>query len=411
MPRLGLGALQEREFRLLFVATTATRLGNAMAPIALAFGVLGLTGSVSDLGFVLAAGGVPFVAFVLVGGVWADRMSRLRLMAVSGVVATASQAAMGLVFLTGTARVWELIVLAALQGTARAFASPAMGALIPETISPGRLQQATALLYVSSSSIDIGGAAVGGLLVAVIGPGWTMLFNAATSLAEVAIRFLMRVDELVPPPEERRPFWHDFTQGWRAVISRRWLYVMLAGAAGFALAVVAPWDVLGPALARDSLGGPKAWGFIESAYSLGALGGGALVLRLRASRPLLVATALNLLYIPALVAFALVSPVIVIACAAFIGGAANDAYLVLFDTTIQRLVPRDVLARVISFDWFSDAATKPIGMAAVGPLAARVGISTVFWAAAIGAAVVTALMLGVREVRTMGSEPHSTSST
>jgi hypothetical protein len=67
------------------------------------------------------------------------------------------------------------------------------------------------------------------------------------------------------------------------------------------------------------------------------------------SRPLLVATALNLLYIPALVAFAVVSP-------------------------LQRLVPRDLLARVISFDWFSDAATKPIGMAAVGPLAARAGI-------------------------------------
>jgi len=378
-----------------------------MAPIALAFGVLELTGSVTDLGFVLAAGSLPFVALVLVGGVWADRMSRLRLMAVSGSVATATQGAMGFAFLSGKARVWELVVLAAIQGTARAFGSPAMGALIPETISPSRLQQATALLYVSSSSIDIGGAAVGGVFVAVIGPGWTMLFNAATSLAEVAIRFLMRVDEVLPAPERRRPFRRDFTDGWRAVTSRRWLLVMLAGAAGFVLAVVAPWDVLGPALAKDSLGGPRAWGFIESAYSLGALGGGALVLRLRVSRPLLVATALNLLYIPALVAFAVVSPLIVIAVAAFIGGAANDASLVLFDTTIQRLVPRDLLARVISFDWFSDAATKPIGMAAVGPLAARVGISTVFWAAAIGAVAVTVLMLGIREVRTTRSDPQA----
>lgn len=233
-----------------------------------------------------------------------------------------------------------------------------------------------------------------------------MLFNSATSLAKFAIRFLMRVDEQVPAPEEHGPFWHDFTQGWRAVTSRRWLWAMLAGAAGFSLVVVGPWDVLGPALAKHSLGGPKAWGFIESAYSLGALGGGALVLRLRASRSLLVATAFNFLYIPALVAFAVVSPVIVIACAAFIGGAGQDAYLVLFDTTIQRLVPRDVLARVISFDWFSDAATKPIGLAVVGPLAARVGMSTVFWAAAIGAAAVTVLMIGVREVRTVGSEPQ-----
>lgn len=403
MPRPGLGALREREFRLLFLATTVTRLGSAMAPIALAFGVLDLHGSVADLGFVLAAGSLPFVAFVPIGGVWSDRLPRLRLMAVTGAVAAACQTGIALLFLAGSARVWELMALAAVQGTARAFGSPAMGALIPETVSPGRLQQATALLYVSSSTIDISGAAVGGLLVALIGPGWTLLFNAATSLVEVAIRFLMRVDESARAARERRPFRADFADGWRAVASRRWLWVMLAGAAGFVLMVVAPWDVLGPALSRQSLGGARSWGFIESAYSLGAVSGGALVLRYRPSRPLLIAAALNLLYIPALVAFAVVSPVVLIACAAFVGGAANDAYLVLFDTTIQRLVPRDVLARVISFDWFSDAATKPIGFAVVGPLAARIGISKVFWTAAIGAAVVTALLVAVPDVRRVGA--------
>ena len=231
-----------------------------------------------------------------------------------------------------------------------------------------------------------------------------MLFNAATSLAEVAIRFRMRVDESAHVARERRAFRHDFSEGWRAVTSRRWLWVMLVAAAGFVLAVVAPWDVLGPALARNSLGGPRAWGFIEAGYGLGALAGGAVVLRLRVSRPLLAATALNLLYIPALATFALASPVVVIVAAAFIGGAANDAYLVLFDTTIQRLVPRDVLARVISFDWFSDAATKPLGLAVVGPIAARVGMSTVFWAAAIGALGVTALTVVVRDVRTMRAD-------
>jgi MFS family permease len=196
--------LREREFRLLFLASTVTRLGSAMAPIALAFGVLNLTGSVSDLGFVLAAGSVPFVAFVLVGGVWADRISRLRVMAATGAVATVSQAVTAVLFLGGSARVWELMVLAALQGTARAFGGPAMGALIPDTISPARLQQATALLYMSASTVNIGGAAAGGLLVAAIGPGWTMLFNAATSLAEVAIRYLMRVDESAHVAGERR---------------------------------------------------------------------------------------------------------------------------------------------------------------------------------------------------------------
>lgn len=106
---------------------------------------------------------------------------------------------------------------------------------------------------------------------------------------------------------------------------------------------------------------------------------------------------------PALVAFALVLPVGAIVAAAFVGGAANDAYLVLFDTTVQRLVPRRLLARVISFDWFSDAATKPLGLAVVGPLAARVGVSTVFWGAAIGVVVVAALTASVGDVRAVVS--------
>jgi hypothetical protein len=128
------------------------------------------------------------------------------------------------------------------------------------------------------------------------------------------------------------------------------------------------------------------------------------VLRLRASRPLLTATVLNLFFIPALATFALASPVVLIIVAAFVGGAANDAYLVLFDTTVQRLVPRAVLARVISFDWFSDAATKPLGLAVVGPLAARIGMSAVFWAAAIGAIAVTVATVIVREVRTLSAD-------
>jgi MFS family permease len=200
-------------------------------------------------------------------------MSRLRVMALSGVVATASQAVTALVFLTGTARVWALMVLAALQGTARAFGNPAMGALIPDTISPGRLQQATALLSISSSAIDIGGAAVGGLLVAAIGPGSTILLNSATSLAEVAIRFLMRVDEPAHGVRERRAFRHDLGEGWRAVASRRWfvgdagLRRRIRAGGGWAMGRARP----GPC--KELAGGPKAWGFIESGYGLGALAG------------------------------------------------------------------------------------------------------------------------------------------
>ncbi len=107
----------------------------------------------------------------------------------------------------------------------------------------------------------------------------------------------------------------------------------------------------------------------------------------------------NLLYVPVLVSFALVSPVAVIAAAAFVGGIANEGCIVLVDTTIQRLIPRDLLARVISFDWFSDAVTAPVALAVVGPIATRVGISAVFWAAAIAVVGITIAILMVADIR------------
>lgn len=399
------GALGEREFRLLFVASGVSRLGTTMAPIALTFGVLDLTGSVGDLGVVLASGSVPFVVLVLIGGVWADRVSRLRVMALTGTVSTASQALVGALLVSGRATVPELAVLTALQGTARAFGAPAIGALIPDTVSPQRLQQATALLYTSSSTIDIGGAALGGVLVAVIGPGWTMLFNAATSGTEVAIRFLIRITETARAGDERASFRRDFAEGWVAVRSRRWLWTMFLSATLFSLFVTGPYDALGPQLAKQALGGPKAWGLIQAAFSLGALAGGATVLRLQFARPLRAAVLLNLLFIPVLVLFAIPGPLWMIISAAFLGGASNDAYLVLFDTTIQRLIPRHLLARVISFDWFSDAATRPISLALIGPLTTRLGTPTLFWSAAIGVTLLMLLTLSVGEVRTTRADP------
>ena len=88
-----LGPLREREFRLLFAGQATSRLGSAMAPIALAFAVLNtLHGSATDLGLVLAARQATIVALLLFGGVWADRLPRHQVMVVSNLLSAASQA-------------------------------------------------------------------------------------------------------------------------------------------------------------------------------------------------------------------------------------------------------------------------------------------------------------------------------
>ena len=123
------GALSRGAFRLLFAGRTVSSFGDRLVPVALAFAVLDLTGSVTDLGLVLAAQTVPLLAFVLLGGVWADRLPRQLVMLVSDAVRAVAQGACAALLLTGHAQVWELIALQALYGSAVGFFAPAATAV------------------------------------------------------------------------------------------------------------------------------------------------------------------------------------------------------------------------------------------------------------------------------------------
>ena len=122
-----------------------------MAPIALAFAVLDI-GSASDLGLVLAAGWIPQIVFILAGGVWSDRLPRNRVMVVSNIVSAMTQAVVAVLLFSGTAEVWQLAVLAAMNGTAGAFFFPASSGIVPQTVPAPLLQQANASLRLGLSA-------------------------------------------------------------------------------------------------------------------------------------------------------------------------------------------------------------------------------------------------------------------
>jgi MFS family permease len=143
--RAALSPLVERDFRLLFVGRTVSLFGTAFAPIALAFAVLDIGGSATDLGLVVAASALPQVIFILVGGIWADRLLRHHVMVVSDSVAGAVQAAIAALVLTGAAEIWHLVALQLVRGTATAFFFPAAQGIVPQTVSARLLQEANAL--------------------------------------------------------------------------------------------------------------------------------------------------------------------------------------------------------------------------------------------------------------------------
>lgn len=395
------GALAEREFRLLFLGRVVSFFGNAIAIVALAFAVLDLTGSQSKLGLVLAARALPQVVFLLVGGVWADRLPRNLVMVGSNLVSAAAQALVALVLLTGTAELWHLIALQAVGGAASAFFFPASSGAVPQTVSPARLQEANALLRLSINATTIGGAAAGGLLVAGVGPGWTIAIDACTYLLGAALLAPMRL-RAAARAVAGSSFLRELIEGWNEFRSRTWLWVIVVEFAFLNAAANTSFAVLGPTVAKRDLGGPAAWGAILTGEAVGLVLGGLLALRIRPARPLLVASGAIVLLAPPFALLGLGAPVAAIAGAAVIGGIGIEIFGVLWDTTMQQQIPAEALARVYSYDALGSFVLMPIGFAVVGPISNVVGISATLYGVAALIVVCVGLILTIGDVRTLG---------
>ena len=391
--------LRQREFRLLFAGRTISLAGSAIAPVALAFAVLDLTGSKTDLGLVLAAQQVPLLLFLLVGGVWADRLPRNRVMLWANVVSALSQACAATLLIAGHAEVWQLAALAAVNGTATAFYFPASAGVTPQTVPAPMLQEANALLALARNATAIGGAALAGFIVAGFGPGVAIAFDAATYLAAAAIVALMRLQ--LQPRGDAHSFVSELATGWREFRSRTWLWVIVLQFSLLLAVDVGALNVLGPVVADDELGGAKAWGAILTGQAVGLLAGGLIGLRFRPSRMLLVATIAMLLTPAPLIAlgFPLALPLIVAAAA--LAGAGLEIFVLLWNTTMQQEIPADKLSRVYSYDALGSFALVPVGLAAAGPIAEVIGVRETLWGAAAIALAVTLAVLLVHDVRTL----------
>jgi MFS family permease len=368
--RLGLGALTTRDYRLFFLGQATSFVGDGMSQVALAFAVLDLTGKAADLGFVLAAGSLPMIAFLVVGGVFADRLPRRTVMVGADLVRFGSQATCALLLITGHAELWQLIVLQFVRGSATAFFNPALTGLTPLLVTGEHLQQANVLRGIAQGAGGIAGPAIAGVLVATVGSGWALGIDSLTFAISAGCLALLHL-----PPHEHLPpqrFLRDLRDGWHEFSSRTWLWAGVTGA-GVANMMAAPFFVVGAAISKESLGGAGAWALIISAFSIGAFAGGFVALHLRPSRPF-VASFLG--YLP----FGLPSVLLAaggsagaVAAAALVSGAGLMIGNAIWETTLQEQIPPAVLSRVTAYDWFGSLVGQPLGFALVGPLVAGVG--------------------------------------
>ncbi len=397
--KASLAPLREREFRLLFLGRGVSFLGNGIAPVALAFAVLHLTGSKTDLGLVLAARAIPQVVFLLIGGIWADRLPRHHVMVASNVVSASSQAAVAVLLLTGQAQVWHLLVFGVVNGTSTAFFFPASQGIVPQTVPRPLLQTANALLRLVLNASMIGGAALGGLLVAAFNPGTAIAIDAATFALGALFVGAMRLPANLRM--QGSSFLGELGTGWREFRRRTWLWVIVLQFSFVNAVYAGAFTVLGPVIAMSRLGGARDWGFIVAAQATGFVAGGILGLRWRPRRMLLVATFGVMLEAGTTLALGVPLPLISIVATAFVAGVGIETFGILWDTTMQQEIPGEMLSRLYAYDMLGSLALVPIGLALAGPIADLVGTRETLWGAGAIVVLATLPVFAVRDVRTL----------
>ena len=341
-----------------------------MAIVALAFAVLDFGGA-TDLGIVLLAREIPMVIFLLLGGVFADRLPRRVILIGCDLVKGSAQVVTAVLLFAGTANVWNVGLLQAVFGIAAAFSRPATTGIVREAVSEERLQEGNALLGLSRNILSIAAPAIGAIIVALGTPALAIAIDAATFFVSAALVASMHLAPTVRLAS--KSIVGDLRDGWREFVERTWVVVMVISFGLFQLTYFPALLVLGPLVAKEELGGPGAWGAVLAIESAGAVVGAIFALRVKFDRPLV---ASQLLVVPAgilLMALAFPLPLPLIGVTGFLTGIGFAFGGAIWDSTLQRFVPEHALSRISSFDWLGSVALNPLGYALIGPLAVAFG--------------------------------------
>jgi hypothetical protein len=402
--------LAHREFRLLIGGQALSTIGDRIVIVALALYVTQI-GTPTDVGLVLGAGTAPMVAFLLLGGVWSDRLPRHRVMLASDAVRAVLHAGLAALIFSGAVAIWHIVVIEALFGVAEAFFRPALTGLTPQTVPEALLQPAKAAIGTVETVAAFAGPALATALVLGVGAGWAFAADAATFVVSAALLARMRPRPRgEAAPAVRAPLRADLREGFDAVRSRRWIWMTITSFSIGLLVAYAPLGVLGPTIAEDRYGDVAVYGIVVAVQGAGTLAGSLVGFRWAPRFPLRTGLLGLLAWPVAIGAFALGAPLPVVLPLELASGAAFALFIVWWETALARGVPPHLISRVTSFDWMGSLALMPIGYVAAGPLGEALGASTVLVAGAgiaLAATIAAQLVPETRAVTQNSATPSS----
>jgi hypothetical protein len=340
------------------------------------------------------------IAFLLGGGVLADRLGRRPVMLVADVGRCAAQGALAAALFVGHPGVWLFAGAAFVVGTGSAFFQPALSGLTVQLAPPDRVGDANVLFGMARPATQVAGPSLAGVLIAVTGPGVVIAADASTYA--VSALALWRLS--LPPDSGHghpRSLLRDLAEGWTEFTAQTWLWLGTVQFALFNLFTWGPYLVLSPVLAHAYLGGARAWGAVLACYGLGAILGGAAALGRRPARPMLVSSLATFGYPIPVAALALHLPVTAVAAGALFAGAGSAISQTFSATVTQQRVPAGSLSRVGAFSLVGAYAFGPIAFVAAGRLAGLIGAQAVLGFGAGWSVLSTLVVLAVPSVRNL----------
>jgi MFS family permease len=395
-----ISALRSRDFRLLWLSQSASVIGDGLVVVAVGLFVTRLTGNPSDVGLVLTAYVAPLVLLLLVGGVIADRLPRQAVMVVSDCARGVLHGTLALLIAFDAVRIWHMVVIGLLYGSAQAFFQPAYTGLIPQTVPEGEIQSAQALGGISREIAAFVSPAIATALIFSVGGAAAFGLDAATfaisALTLTRVRARDRGGEHISDT-----LLAELKEGWTAVSARPWVWASISAFSAALLVALAPFFVLGPAVSREVYGTEAVFGIASAFWGagtvLGAVAGG----RWRPRRPMLTALLVSLVWPAQISLFALGPPRGLLYATTMGAGVGLGLLGVWWETALAQRIPPQLLSRVSAWDWMGSLALLPLGYLLAGPFANAFGAVRVLEVGGVVGTGVMTLALLPRSTRTM----------
>ncbi len=385
-------AFRYRDFRLMWSGAFVSSIGTWMQKLAQSWLVLQLSGSAFYLGLDSFLGEIPIFLLALVAGVAADRIDRRRLLVASQFVQMACAFALAGLFASGYARVWHILSLSFIVGTAQAFGAPAYQSLIPSLVPREHLPNAIAMNSIQFNLARVIGPVLGGLALAHLGAAWCFGLNGLSYAAVITSLLLIRVRYAPAPAAESVV---DSMKGGLGFIRSRPGMFPLILVAFVCTFLGIPILVFLPVFAKDVFGGNEATYTVLLATEAAGAISGALLVAARGRRPHLGRDALTGLLLLGVFEslFAISRDFRLSLVFVFFGGMSLIACFALLSSLVQLIATDGMRGRVMSLYNIAFRGGMPIGSLAVGALVPAFGISAVVGACGVLLACVAAWLL------------------